>query len=268
MTHALDLRKCLGEIRKASPVVQCITNEVAMNFSANVLNSVGASPVMAYAPQEAAEFTKIADALTINIGTLTGERYSGMLSAMKCASESRKPVVFDPVAHFASQFRRDATRDLLSFNPAIVRANASEIIAFTDKTSAKGVDSRDPVETAYTAAIHLSRIKNTVVAMSGSTDFITDGESHWALKGGHPLMSKTSATGCALTCLTGAFIAIMPDNALQSAIGAMALFAAAGKLAGDKAAGPGTFVPLFIDALAKIDDYDISNVVEICQWRP
>ena len=42
-----------------------------MNTTANALLAVGASPVMAHAPEEVEEMAALAKALVINIGTLS-----------------------------------------------------------------------------------------------------------------------------------------------------------------------------------------------------
>ena len=61
----------LEKIRQENPLVVCYTNDVVKNFTANGLLSIGASPAMSEAPEEAEEFYKVAGALLINIGTLT-----------------------------------------------------------------------------------------------------------------------------------------------------------------------------------------------------
>lgn len=262
-----DKRLTIGNLREKSPLIQCITNEVAMNFCANILNALGASPVMAFAPEEAADFVENADALTTNIGTLTLEKYAGIRLAMERAKKLGKPVVFDPVAHFASPFRQNAARYLLSLSPSIIRGNYSEIAAFMGKTEAHGVDSCNNSKKCFNAAIELAKTTKTVVAMSGKTDFITDGKNHFLVEGGNVQMSKVSASGCALTCVTGAFLALAPDKPLEAAIAAFACFAAAGKIAGKNAKGPGSFVPLFIDALATLDDETVKSASSIICWE-
>ncbi|WP_297327402.1 hydroxyethylthiazole kinase [uncultured Bartonella sp.] len=267
MFFEFDKRITIGNLRKKSPLVQCITNEVAMNFCANVVNAVGASPVMAFAPEEAADFVEKANALTVNIGTLTLEKYAGIRIAIKRAKKLHKPVVFDPVAHFATPFRQNAAEYIVSLTPAIIRGNFSEIAAFTGKTEARGVDSHDKGEKCFITAIELARKTKAVVAMSGKTDFITDGKNHFLIEGGDILMSKVSASGCALTCVTGAFLSLAPDKPLEAAIVAFASFAAAGKLAGKNAKGPGSFVPLFIDALATLDEEIVASSSSIIRWQ-
>lgn len=116
-------------MRTTNPLVQCITNYVAMNYAANVLLAAGASPAMVHTPEESGEFATIASALTVNIGTLSPDWVEGMIAAAKSANDADKPWVLDPVAHFATSYRRDTVAELLKLNPTVIRGNASEIIA-------------------------------------------------------------------------------------------------------------------------------------------
>ena len=63
--------KDVKKIRSISPLVHNITNYVVMNNTANALLSLGASPVMAHAPEEVEDMVGISNALVINIGTLS-----------------------------------------------------------------------------------------------------------------------------------------------------------------------------------------------------
>jgi hydroxyethylthiazole kinase len=244
----------LEEMRQAAPLVQCITNFVAMNIAANVLLAAGGSPAMVHDEKEAGEFASFAGALTVNIGTLSPDWLVGMTLAAQAAVKAGKPWVLDPVAHFATAFRRDATARLMELRPTIVRANASEIIALAGgQSSGQGADSRDAVEHAETSAIALARQHGTVVAVTGAVDFVTDGNRAVRIAGGSPLMPQVTALGCSLTCLVGAFAAMRPNAPFEATIAALATFAVAGETAGRQANGPGSFGWRFLDALAALD---------------
>ena len=45
----------LERLRQENPLVVCYTNDVVKNFTANGLLSIGASPAMSEAPEEAKE---------------------------------------------------------------------------------------------------------------------------------------------------------------------------------------------------------------------
>jgi hydroxyethylthiazole kinase len=51
-----------------------MTNDVVQTFTANVLLALGASPAMVIEAEEAEQFAAIADALLVNVGTLTAAR--------------------------------------------------------------------------------------------------------------------------------------------------------------------------------------------------
>ncbi len=85
-------------LRAHSPLVHCMTNDVVQTFTANVLLAVDASPAMVIDPREAAQFAAIADALLINVGTLTEDRAVAMRAAVERARQAGKPWTLDPVA--------------------------------------------------------------------------------------------------------------------------------------------------------------------------
>ncbi|HQJ09286.1 MAG TPA: hydroxyethylthiazole kinase, partial [Deltaproteobacteria bacterium] len=135
----------IESIRKTSPVVHNITNYVVMNSTANALLAIGASPVMAHAAEEVADMVNIASALVINIGTLSRDWVNSMFKAADQAAKRGIPVILDPVGAGATGYRTETAREFLkAVRPAIVRGNASEIMALVeDKAKTKGVDSTD-----------------------------------------------------------------------------------------------------------------------------
>lgn len=244
----------LGRIHDSTPLVHCITNQVAMNFAANAVLAIGGSPAMISAPEESAEFAGLAGALTVNIGTLSAETRDGMIAAAQGANRAGTPWVLDPVAHFATTFRRQAIAELLALQPTVIRGNASEILALAGETSTgQGVDSADSTEAAAEAARSLARSQQAVVAVTGAFDFVTNGERAAYVRGGSTLMPRVTAVGCALTGLMGAFAAVAPDEPFDAAVSALAVFGVAGEHAGRAADGPGSFVPAFLDSLDSID---------------
>jgi hydroxyethylthiazole kinase len=245
-----------ARLRSESPLVVNITNYVAMNFAANVLLAAGASPVMAHAPEETDEMLAIAGALTINFGTLDVPWVKAMTHAGLAAQRASKPVVFDPVGAGATTFRTGTAKGFLdSFPVAVLRANSSEILALSDSAPAasKGVDATDPVDAALPAAAALAHRYHTVVAVSGAIDAVTDGATLVRVHGGSPLMPRITATGCALTALTGACCALAPDDPLLAAATAMAIFKAAAEDAAKTATGPGSMAVAFLDTLHALD---------------
>ncbi|MCX5495464.1 hydroxyethylthiazole kinase [Kaistia dalseonensis] len=245
--------KALDDMRAARPLVQNITNYVAMTISANVLLAVGASPAMVHAVDEVEDFVAISSALVINIGTLSAPWVEGMRRAATQAVALGKPWVLDPVGCGATKFRTDLAVELSRLKPAIIRGNASEIMSLAGAAGAggKGVDSTAASDAAIEAGKALSLATGAVVAITGETDYVTDGAIVVAIEGGDMLMPLSTALGCALSATVGAFAAVRPP--LEAAVYALAVYAAAGAEASTHVAGPGHLPAELCDALYAVD---------------
>ncbi|MFO1184373.1 MAG: hydroxyethylthiazole kinase [Bauldia sp.] len=247
--------EALAALRTRRPLVHNITNYVAMTIAANVLLALGASPAMVHAAEEVEDFLAISDALAINIGTLSPPWVEAMRLAAKKAVALGKPWVLDPVGCGATPYRTRVAAELVALKPSIVRGNASEIMALAGAAGAKpkGVDSAAPAEAAISAAWSLAGRTGAVVAVTGATDYATDGKTVVALDGGHALMPLSTAFGCALTATTAAFAAVV--SPMSAAVAALAAFKAAGKEAGMRVAerGPGHLPAELIDALYRLN---------------
>lgn len=243
----------LDAMRAAAPLVHNISNYVAMNAMANVMLAAGASPAMIHAREEAADFARIAHALTVNIGTLSPPWVEAMDEAATAANEAGKPWVLDPVAAGATAYRGEVCARLVALAPTVVRGNASEILAVAGETGAtRGVDAADPVEAAEAAARALAARTGGTVAVTGRTDFVTDGARGARIDNGHALMPRVTALGCSLTGVVGAFVGA-GDDPFERTVAALAFYAVAGERAADGADGPGTFAVRFLDALHALD---------------
>ncbi|MBP9675075.1 MAG: hydroxyethylthiazole kinase, partial [Bacteriovoracaceae bacterium] len=179
-----NLFESLQKVRAKNPLVHNITNLVVMDFSANALLSLGASPVMAHATQEVESFAKIAGALVINIGTLSSAWIESMQIALKSANQNNVPTVLDPVGAGATTFRTETVNALLSTGKfSVIRGNASEIMSLTSSLSnTKGVDSTAKSSDAVENAKILSNKTGSVVVVSGEKDFIVNGNQVTSLE--------------------------------------------------------------------------------------
>ena len=124
-----DLRESaarnLTAVREKAPLIHNITNFVVMNYTANALLAMGASPVMAHARKEVEEMVGLAAALVLNIGTLTEEWVDAMLAAGKTASARGTPIVLDPVGSGSTTLRTASARRILNQTRARAKAAAS-----------------------------------------------------------------------------------------------------------------------------------------------
>lgn len=245
--------RLLDSLRERAPLVQNITNTVVTNFTANVLLAIGASPAMVDIPREAEAFARVASGVLINLGTPHEESRKAMASTALAARDAATPWVLDPVAVGSLPVRTPLARELVELRPTIVRGNASEILSLAGLgEGGRGVESTDSSESAMDAARSLARTHGSVVAVSGETDVITDGQRVVRLQNGHPLLTKLTGAGCALGAVMAAF-ASLDDDAMAAAVAASAVYTVAAELAAEKSSGPGSFATAFLDELASVD---------------
>lgn len=252
---AMDIAAALERLRRKAPLVQNITNYVVMEGTANALLAIGAAPAMVHAAEEVEDFVAISSALVINIGTLSPGWVAGMKLAIHAAHARGVRWVLDPVGVGATRYRSAVAAELVALKPAVIRANASEIMALAGAASGptRGVDATDGTDAALAPAKQLARASGAVVAMTGAVDYATDGTRVVSFANGSPLMARVTGMGCAATALVGAFLGsgLEPFEAAAAAIGCLGV---AGEIAAEGAAGPGSFHPALLDALASLDE--------------
>ncbi|PXA72093.1 hydroxyethylthiazole kinase [Cryobacterium arcticum] len=250
----------LDEVRSQSPLVQCITNSVVVNFTANVLLALGAAPAMVDIPGEAGPFGRVASGLLVNLGTPTAEQRDAMLEAVVAANDAATPWVLDPVAIGFLPVRTPLAFALRDLRPSVVRGNASEIIALAGGGSGgRGVDSADQVDAALEAASALAGKTGGVIAVSGPVDLLTDGRELVRIANGHPLLTRVTGGGCALGAVMAAFAAVDGDS-FATTVAAATVYTIAAEIAAENATGPGSFAVAFLDALAGVTADDVARL--------
>ncbi|MFP1603387.1 hydroxyethylthiazole kinase [Microbacterium sp. 2216-1] len=251
----------LREVRRTPPLTQCITNTVVAGFTANVLLATGAAPAMVGIVGESGIFAGIADALLVNLGTPPPEQRAAMSEAVRGANAAGTPWVLDPVAIGALPVRTTLAAELVAQHPTAVRGNASEILALAGTgAGGRGVDAVDAPEAAMEAARTIAARWGSVVAVSGATDLITDGERVIRIANGDPLLTRVTGGGCALGAVMAAFLGAARAtgaDAMTAVAAATLVYTVAAERAAKVAAGPGSFAVAFIDALAAVETDDL-----------
>lgn len=248
----------LERIRQQGPLIHNITNYVVMNFTANALLAIGASPVMAHAAEEVSEMAAASRGLVINLGTLSGPWVESMRRAMQSARAAGVPIVMDPVGSGATAYRTVTAKHLMQeFRPEVIRGNVSEILSLAglkpDSTSTtKGVDSTERLNGIDSRIENFAQASRCTLGISGAVDFVVGPSARCALSNGHRLMTQVTGMGCTSTALIGAFLAVNPSP-FEAAAHAMALMGIAGEIAAERSTGPGTFPAVFLDVLSRMD---------------
>ena len=261
---AMQAADTLQRVRERAPLIHNITNFVAMNFIANALLAAGASPVMAHSAEEVTEMAGLADALALNIGTLTREWIPAMMQAGRASAHRNKPVILDPVGAGATRFRTASARRILQKIPVrIVRGNPSEVLSLRGSDSkTRGVDAIHSVEEASKAARILARELGLTLAVTGPVDLVTDGDRLVRISNGHPLMARVTGSGCTASALVAAFAAVDPDP-VRATASALAFFGMAGEKAAQSASAPGSFMVGLLDALYTLSPEDLRQGARI-----
>ena len=257
--------RVLSRMRETRPLVLSLTNDVVRAFTANLLLAVGAVPAMLAEAQEAEEMLgSCASALLINTGTLTHPQADVMRAAVRAAAKENLPWVLDPVAVGLLSFRTALCRELLSLSaPALIRGNASEILALAgEKSTPRGPESTAESRDAVDAAQRLARRVGSIVLLTGATDYATDGVHTWGIAHGHPLMTRVTGVGCAMGALAAA-CAASADSPLEAAVGTSVILGLAGEKAAARAPHPGSFATALLDELDKLRPEEVSSEARI-----
>ena len=228
---AARVASVLARVAETRPRVQCLTNTVAQNITANMLLAFGAIPSMAIHVDEVAAMAEGAGAILINIGTINAESELAIPKLLEVARDRGKPVVFDPVFVELSPLRRHIAGQVLRLPDILVRGNSTEMAALSfDLAAAKGV----------------TRVT------TGKVDRIESGQASFAVAHGHPLMTRVTGIGCAAGALIAACCAVETDKAVAAAA-ALTAYGIAGEIAAERCRGPGSFEVELIDAVAAMD---------------
>jgi hydroxyethylthiazole kinase len=259
-----DAIRVLDGLRTRGPLVHCMTNIVVAGFTANVLLAVGASPAMVENAEESADFAAVADAVLVNLGTLSPHKVTAMRLAVDAAGRAGTPWVLDPVAVGALAYRTGFAAELLAGRPAVIRGNPSEILSLAGVADAagRGVDSTTDSSTALERAAALAHARGTTVAVSGATDYITDGARVLEVSTGHEMMTRVTGVGCALGALVAASCAV-EESPLVAATAATTILTVAAEVAIERSSGPGSFAVSLLDALDALDETTIREHLRV-----
>ncbi|WP_432666689.1 hydroxyethylthiazole kinase [Wukongibacter baidiensis] len=266
------LEGMMTKIREKTPLVHNITNYVTVNDCANIILATGGAPLMADDAKEVEEIVAISSALYLNIGTLNTRTIASMFLAGKKANDLEKPVILDPVGVGASALRNDTARELLeTIKFAVIKGNSSEIRAlYNNAKTTGGVDVQeediitdDTLDSAIDFAKKAALKFNSVVAMTGTIDIITDGKRVALCRNGHSLMSQITGTGCMLGSMIATYCGGQPDKAFEDAVHAIVHMGVAGENAAEKVLereeGTGHFRLYLLDSVGLMTEEELKE---------
>lgn len=270
------LEGMMTTVREKTPLVHNITNYVTVNDCANIILATGGAPLMADDAKEVEEIVAISSALYLNIGTLNTRTVASMLLAGKKANALGKPVILDPVGVGASALRNETACQLLeTINFAVIKGNSSEIRALYNNTKTTGgvdvqeedIITDDTLDSAIAFSKKAALKFNSVVAMTGTIDIITDGKKVVLCRNGHSLMAQITGTGCMLGSMIATYCGGQPDKAFEGATHAIVHMGIAGENAAAKVLerkeGTGHFRLYLLDAVGLMSEEQLKEGAHI-----
>ena len=239
-------------IKKEKPLIHQITNYVSANDSATITLNWGALPVMASAPEEAADMVESASALLINLGTLNQERIKSIFKAGKKANQLDIPVILDPVGVGSSEYRIEAALNILKeLELTLIKGNKAEIAVLAgEKAELKGVESIGEYKNMGKTAQKLAQKENCLVAVSSKVDILADEKDIFYSDRGSYLMGEVVGTGCMLGSSLAVFAAVETElSYFEKMQTALLYYAYAAEKAILKAQTPAKFKREFMDTI-------------------
>ncbi|CAK7213783.1 thiamine biosynthetic bifunctional enzyme [Sporothrix curviconia] len=281
------VQRILQALHETTPLSHNMTNLVVQNIAANVALAVGASPIMSNSGAEALDLARLpGSALVINMGTVTPESLANYVKAIAAYNAAGRPVVFDPVGAGATDIRRAAVRTIMAAGYLdVIKGNEGEIqtvylSGLNDEDRAReeaeagaqrqqrGVDGSNTLDAAARRRLvrRLAAREKCVVVLTGAVDYVSDsrGERVAEVADGHPMLGEVTGTGCSLGTVISAAVSAAATlrkedtngeeiDTFTAVLAGMALYerAAARAAVLPSVHGPGTFVPAFLDELAR-----------------
>jgi len=177
LVHDPDLKRVrpvLTAVRERAPLVHCLSAAVSMGIVADGLLAAGARPMMTETLDEAPHMVTLANALLINLGTLSTDGSEGIPATVEAAQGLGLPWVLDPAAVGIAPVRTAMARRLLKRHPAVVRANASEVLALTGEAGGRGADSsaRVALEVVTSAFSHATTRLRSACGIPGRRELV------------------------------------------------------------------------------------------------
>ncbi len=268
------IKPVLDYVSAESPLIHCITNPISINDCANSILALGAKPIMAEHPKEAADITYSSSALCLNMGNITDARLESMQISLEVARQHKIPTIIDCVGITCSSFRYDyVTRLINNGAPNVLKGNLSEIKKLCGAESLYvGIDSietLDNLEGVIEMINSLSLRTGSIIVASGKVDIISNGTIAALVHNGSEYLTKVTGTGCMLNVIIGTFLSAKNCSYFDAAILGTACLGICGEvsyassLKDNVFQGTGSYHINLINSLSTIRPEDIKKKLRI-----
>ena len=161
------------------------------------------------------------------------------------------PVLLDPVAVGAAEFRKETVRALLNeVHVDAIRCNLGELAALAGaEWEPKGVDSGTGSINLEEEARKVALEHECMVIVTGERDFLTDGAEQRWVYGGHSMITQVTGSGCLVSSVCTAILAVYAENRLDRLAEGLSLYKRASEEAYQQSQTPAAFQAAFLDCL-------------------
>lgn len=225
-------------VRESSPFVHCVAPRAATSFVADVLYGAGARSVVTGTSAEALAAAESADAVMVDLATLTSEWSDAINPTLAGVRQAEVPWVLDATPIGRLPLRVDRVRTLLGHRPGVVRASEADVEGARLEVPGGALAIGEPL---------------------ARTVFV-DGEAI-AVPQGSELLAQVPGVRSAVTALIAACSAVT-DPAAAALCGA-AWVALASERAASHARGPASFRVALIDELAVVRGDEIAHYLHL-----
>lgn len=230
----------LKAIRQRRPLIHLVGSEITTGVMTSIILALGGDTIVTGEASEAGEAARRADALCLNLGSLTAEGLKAMRRAAEIAQAGNVPILLDPAEAGRLSPRTTAAQTLLrEFSIAAIRGNPAEVASLVGLPT-----NTAPATIARTAAQRF----RTVVAVTGRRDHISDGTRLIAVDNGHEMLQVVSGSGCMSTAAVAAAMAATPDR-LLAVVGGLTIFNRAAEWGVNHSRGPASLLIQLLDLL-------------------
>ncbi|MCQ2056374.1 MAG: hydroxyethylthiazole kinase [archaeon] len=260
----VEIADMMSVVKNRRPLVLHMTNYVTADDCANITLCAGGLPVMTSNTEDAIDILKGSSALILNIGTPDSELINSMIEVGKLANSLNIPIVLDPVGIKKESYRVKLVDKILSdVKISVIKGNSGEIGVMANMGGEIiGVDAVRGPSNNIVAVKKLAKITNTVVAMTGEADYVSNGTQVYILLNGNPTMGKVVGTGCMASSVIGCYIGALGVS-IDIVSAALSVFSIAGEVAADNSGGPGTFKSVLMDSLNNLTTFDIETHIRV-----
>lgn len=234
---ALTIGFAAEAVRESAPLVHCVAPRAATAFVADVLHGAGARSVVTGTSPDALAAALTADAVVLDLGTLSSEWSDAVNPSIARARSEGLPWVLDVTSLGRAPLRLDRIRALLGHRPSVVRTSLQEVDGMR-------ID-----------------VPEGALVLGESAERAIVGTQEVAIPHGSTMLAQIPGVRSAVSALVGACTVV--TGPLEAALAGCAWLAVASERAEERGLGPASFRTALIDALWTVRGDEIAQYLDL-----